>query len=290
MNHCTGAPAELWLERYIQGTLPDSEAQQFEEHYFDCPVCLAQVEALQAVHAQLGQLPGPASPVEQTALRQSPALQQPVQQSPAKKRATLISWPTAAAALLALAASLLIVFLGERFLLPRVLPANVTMQTGPQSPANQHPPATAPSSSIAQLADLALPPFRATNLRGEGEDPNFTSAMKAYSAGDCRAANAALSRVPAAADNALAAQFYSAVCQMNLGNLPGAAATLQRVTAAGDSPQQEAAFYYLAQIAIARNDSALARINLDRTLALHGDFEQRARRQSGALAATAGKR
>jgi len=284
MNHCTGAPAELWLERYIQGTLPDSEAQQFEEHYFDCPVCLAQVEALQAVCARLGQLTATESPVQQS------PVQQPVQQSPEKKRATLISWPTAAAAVAALAASLLIVFLGERFLLPRVLPANVTMQTGPQSPANQHPPATAPSSSIAQLADLALPPFRATNLRGEGEDPNFTSAMKAYSAGDCRAANAALSRVPAAADNALAAQFYSAVCQMHLGNLPGAAATLQRVTAAGDSPQQEAAFYYLAQIALARNDSALARINLDRTLALHGDFEQRARRQSGALAATAGKR
>ena len=118
MNHCTGAPAELWLERYIQGTLPDSEAQQLEEHYFDCPVCLAQVEALQAVHARLGQLTATESPVQQ-----SPVQQPPVQQPPAKKRAVVISWPTAAAALLALAASLLIVFLGERFLLPRVLPA-----------------------------------------------------------------------------------------------------------------------------------------------------------------------
>jgi hypothetical protein len=279
MNHCTGAPAGQCLERYIQGTLPDSEAQQFEEHYFDCPVCLAQVEAIQAVRARLGQLTATESPVQQS----------PVQQPPAKKRAVVISWSTAAAALVAVAASLLIVFLGERFLLPRVLPPNVTVHIGPQTPANPHPPATPPSSSVTQLADLTLPPFRAATLRGESENGDFNFAMKAYSGGDCRGALKGFSRVPSTGANALAAQFYSAVCQIHLGNLPGAAATLQRVTAAGDSPQREAAFYYLAQIALARNDLVLAHQNLDRTVALHGDFEQRARRQSAALAAAAGK-
>jgi len=269
MNHCTGAPAELWLERYIQGTLPDSEAQQFEEHYFDCPVCLAQVEALQAVRARLGQLPA--------------------EQHLPKKRAKLIAWPTVTAALFALAASLLIVFLSFRFLLPNFLPPSVTIQTGPPPSANPHPGATPPSSSIAQLADLTLPPFRAATLRGESEEANFDSGMKGYSAGDCRTALTALSRVSSTGKNALAAQFYSGVCQMHLGDLPAAAATLQRVAAAGDSPQQEAAFYYQAQIALARNDAPSARQALDRTIALHGDFEQRARRQSASLVAAAGK-
>jgi outer membrane PBP1 activator LpoA protein len=77
---------------------------------------------------------------------------------------------------------------------------------------------------------------------------------------------------------------------MHLGNLSGATSTLQRVASGGNSPQQEAAFYYLAQIALARNDAALARQYLDRTVALHGEFEQRARRQSAALASVAGKR
>ena len=113
--------------------------------------------------------------------------------------------------------------------------------------------------------------------------------MKAYTAGDCRSALYILSRVPASSSNALAAQFYSGVCQMHLDNLPAATVTLRHVAAAGDSPQQEAAFYYLAQIALARNDAPSARQNLDRTLALHGEFEQRARRQSAALAAAAGK-
>jgi anti-sigma factor RsiW len=280
MNHCTGAPAEQWLERYIQGTLPDAESQQFEEHYFDCPVCLAQVEAMQAVRARLAELP---------------ASELPSKQPLAKKRAPILAWPTAAAAVAALAASLLIVVLGERLLLPRILPPNVTIQTGPQSPTNPHPGAnsqtstTIPSTSVVQLADLTLPPFRAATLRGANEDSDFAAGMKDYSAGDCRAALTALSRASASGASALASKFYSGVCQMHLGDLPAAAATFQRVASAGDSPQQEAAFYYQAQIALARNDATSARQNLDRTLALHGDFEQRARRQSAALAA-AGKR
>jgi hypothetical protein len=290
MTHCTGAPAELYLERYIQGTLPDSESQQFEEHYFDCPVCLAQVEALQAVRARLSQIPP-----DQLPAAQPPANQLPSSQPSGKKRAPLLAWPTAAAALTALAACLLIVFVGENFVLPRILPPNVTMQTGPQSratsqgPLNPQTPTTVPSTSLAQLADLSLPPFRATTLRGGTEDPGFVSGMTAYSSGDCHAALTALSRVPASGSNALAAQFYAGVCQMHRGDLPAAAATLQRVAAAGDSPQQEAAYYYLAQIGLARNDAPTARQNLDRTVALHGDFEQRARRQSAALAAGAGK-
>jgi hypothetical protein len=280
MTHCTGAPAELWLERYIQGTLPDDEAQQFEEHYFDCPVCLAQVEALQAVRIRLGQLPAD----------QLPADHPPAVQPPAKKRAPLISWPTVVAAAIAFAAGLLIVALSFRFLLPNFLPPTVTIQTGPQSPPSSQSPANQ-ASSVTQWADLTLPPYRATTLRGESENGDFSFAMKAYSGGDCQSALKGFSRVPASATSALAAQFYSGVCQMHLGNLTGAAETLQRVSAAGDSPQQEAAFYYLAQIALARNDLALARQNLDRTIALHGDFEQRAHRQSAALtAAAAGKR
>jgi hypothetical protein len=249
--------------------LPDSEAQQFEEHYFDCPVCLAQVEALQAVRARLAQIPA--------------------DQHPPKKHAKLIAWPTVTAALIALAASLIIVFLSFRFLLPNSLPPTVAIQTGPQPPANAHPSATPTSPSVSQLADLTLPPFRAANLRGESGDGDFNFAMKAYSGGDCRGALKGFSRVSATGSNALASRFYSGICLMHIGNLPGAAATLQRVTAAGDSPQQEAAFYYLAQIALVRNDAPSARQNLDRTVALHGDFEQRARRQSAALTAAPGK-
>ena len=58
-------------------------------------------------------------------------------------------------------------------------------------------------------------------------------------------------RSRAKCDDALSAQFYSGVCQMKLNQLDAAAATLGQVAGKGDSPQQEAALYYLAQIASA---------------------------------------
>jgi anti-sigma factor RsiW len=57
MTDCTGTLTDRCLERYIQGTLPELEAQQFEEHYFECPDCLAQVEAQPAMTRRLGTQP-----------------------------------------------------------------------------------------------------------------------------------------------------------------------------------------------------------------------------------------
>ena len=59
MMHCTGKPTEEFLEAYLQGALPEAAAQSFEEHYFDCAVCLGQVEALQAVASKLASEPRP---------------------------------------------------------------------------------------------------------------------------------------------------------------------------------------------------------------------------------------
>jgi Flp pilus assembly protein TadD len=101
--------------------------------------------------------------------------------------------------------------------------------------------------------------------------------MKAYNAHDCPTAIKTLALVPAKDEDSLAARFYSGVCQMRDGNLPSASQSLHRIADAGDSPQQEAALYYLAQIALAQNDPTTARHYLARTISLHGDFERRAR-------------
>jgi hypothetical protein len=115
------------------------------------------------------------------------------------------------------------------------------------------------------------------NLRGQNGDPHFTAGMKAYMRQDCPSALKALSQVPVQDEDSLAGQFYIGVCQMHLNDLKAATATLERVANAGDSPQQEAAFYYLAQIALERNDATNGRHYLTRTISLHGDFEHRAR-------------
>jgi thioredoxin-like negative regulator of GroEL len=133
------------------------------------------------------------------------------------------------------------------------------------------------SAAISHLADLSLPVFEAPHLRGQDGDAKFDAGMKAYASQDCGRAVQLLSQVEAQSDEALAAKFYAGVCQLHEGNLAAASVTLGKVAAARDSAQQEAAIYYLAQIALTREDATSARHYLARTIALHGDFEQRAR-------------
>jgi hypothetical protein len=266
MTNCTGAPADQYLEDYLQGTLPEDEAVTFEEHYFECPVCLAHVEALQAVQRQLRSQP-----------RQ--ALRKP------------IPWPIRFTMIAAIAATLIAVvftFYSKRQQMqPGVatLPAPHVEQPGPTAPPK--PPSLA-TRAVSQLADLALPPFRVPNLRGQSGNPLFEAGMRAYGSQNCPVALKALSQVPAEDEASTAARFYSGVCLMHDGDFSGASRSLRGVADAGDSPQQEAALYYLAQTALAVNDITAARHYLSRTTSLHGDFERRAHAQLTALSSNVG--
>jgi anti-sigma factor RsiW len=255
MTPCNGTSADRYLERYVQGTLPEFEARRFEEHFFECPVCLAQVEALQAVALKLG----------------GQSLKMPK---------AVVSWPVRGAALAAIAALLLVGFFALRTSRPPAQPIAAVASPALSQPANSAPSIANPpltSAALSRLADLTLPPFRPAILRGESRDPHFDAGMKAFSRRDCPQALASLAQVPAQDENALAAHFYLGVCQMQQANLAAASKTLSAVAEAGDSPEQEAALYYLAQVAMLRNDATNARHDLARTIALHGDFEPRAR-------------
>ena len=59
MSNCSGAPAREWLAQYMEGTLPDEDAQKFEDHYFDCPVCFGELQAIQAAQEALRRHPVP---------------------------------------------------------------------------------------------------------------------------------------------------------------------------------------------------------------------------------------
>lgn len=277
MTNCIGAPAREWLEQYVEGTLPEEEAQKFEDHYFDCPVCLGELQALQAAQA---------------ALRQHPVLiAQP-------KR--VLAWPTNWNRMIsfgALAAVLLIGLVTFRMIVdrpqqtgnvavgpaPATSPASAPSQHTPQVPTQPGKPPvqpeTAPGVEVAQLADLRLPTYHPPVLRGETENTAFENGMKQYVAGDCAGAMNTLSKVDPGGPDGLAAQFYSGVCRMHEGDMAGAVTTLRRVADAGDSPYQELALYYLAQIALAQSKTADARHDLKQVVALRGDREHQARRQ-----------
>jgi hypothetical protein len=77
---------------------------------------------------------------------------------------------------------------------------------------------------------------------------------------------------------------------MHSGDLTKASASLNGVVGSGDSPQLEPAYYYLAQIALARNDSNAALGALSSAIALHGEYEGKARAESERILTAAEKR
>jgi tetratricopeptide (TPR) repeat protein len=240
----------------VDGTLPDPEAQKFEEHYFDCPRCLAELEAVQAVQEQLRRHPVSTAP-----------------------RARVISWP-AMVSFGAIAAALIVGLITLR-MVRSPQPAN-TYAVAKPAPAAPNSSAN-PEVQVAQLADLHPPAYHAAVLRDAEEDTPFKRGMKLYSKGDCAGAARTLAQVPAQNSDKLAAQFYSGVCRMHGGDLAGAQKVLHHVASAPDSPQQESAWYYLAQIAMAQSNVSGARENLNRVIWLRGDLEAQARKQLAEL-------
>jgi hypothetical protein len=268
MTICNGAPAERFALGYVEGTLPEIEVEQFEEHYFDCPVCLEHLQAIQTVAQALAQQP-------------LATIKQP-------RRKMLLAWPVWTWSGGAVAALLLVSVFTYKILEPRAAQPTVArneQKALPQAAAPSQPVrVSATPVHLSQLADLTLPAYLAPQLRGESLNTRFEAGMTEYAAGNCENAVATLRQVAEQSAEARATAFYSGACQMRLGNFGQAAKLLRTVADGGDSPQREAALYELAQIALAHNDPAAARLDLQRTIALRGDLEQRAREQQRQVA------
>jgi hypothetical protein len=263
MTPCNRAPAIENAAQYIEGTLSQSDSERFEDHYWNCPACLAYLQALEAVGDELARKPVP-------------------QIAPApRKRA--FAWPAPAWALGAVAALAVLAVIGTRTLGPHPEKPSQAQSAPAVLPQGTPSTQTAGSSPVqhaaAQLADLALPVFATPNLRGAGLEAHFEQGMTAYARGDCQGALAALSKVPAHDKNERKAEFYSALCRLHEGDFSSAEAGLRKVVDAGESLQLESALYYLAQIDLARNDPAGAHRYLARTISLQGDLEKQARLQ-----------
>jgi tetratricopeptide (TPR) repeat protein len=245
--------------------LAETDAERFEEHYFECPVCLEQLESLQAVRVQLARNPVPVVPLAAS---------------------RVLAWPSWGRAAAVAAAVLVAGLVGLRiFVHPATSPAGTGKVPAQSLPAAKPlQPAAAPAPALAQLADMAAPAYVAMALRGESRDAHFESGMQAYQAGNWSRALEDLKQVPTQSLDGLAARFYLGACQMQLGQFDRAAASLRSVAGSEDAPEQESALYYLAQIALREQRMSLARQYLTRTIALHGDLELRARDQQRRVA------
>jgi hypothetical protein len=306
MTKCIGNPAEERAEQYLAGDLPDSEAERFEEHYFGCDLCHEHLLALKEIRDGLAREPmaiaapaaGPA-PVER---RQS-------------FRGRILAFPVPMAVLASLAAALLVgaVLVGIQRSSPVLQPGHgragstAALKAQPQPAVKTHPdanrdrqatvksggtntPAAQPSppeTELASLADVHLPGYQQPQLRGEeaanSDHAQFLSGMQAYAQGDCGEALEALAKLSATAADGLAAKLYSGLCQFKGRELDSAQASLTAVVDAGDTPELETAEYFLAQTQLLRADAPGAKDWLNRTIALHGDYEEQAQKQAALL-------
>jgi len=263
MIQCNRAPAIKNAAGYIEGTLTVSQAEQFEDHYWNCPACLAYLQAIEAVGDELAR--------------------QPVPQIAPVRRKPVFAWPVLVWTLGPVAAAAVITVMSIRMLSPhpaQPLQAHANPANSAQPSASPQPVHSSPAQQAAtELADLSLPAFVMPTLRGTSMEAHFKQGMTAYGQGNCRDAVAALAQVPAQDKQERKSQLYSGLCQMHEGELAAAASSLHKVVNAGDSQQLELALYYLAQIQLARNEPAEAHRFLVRTISLQGDLEQRARLQ-----------
>jgi anti-sigma factor RsiW len=306
MTQCIGSPAEEMAEQYLAGELPEAEAERFEEHYFGCDLCHEHLMALKEVQDEL---------VREPRAIVAPAAGPVHAQRRESIRGRILAFPVPMAVLASLAAALLVgaVLVGIQRSSPVLQPghgaatsmaaakaqpqpagsvhpdANGDSQTAAKSGAANAPAAQAgpPETELASLADVHLPGYQQPQLRGEeaanSDHAQFLSGMQAYAQGDCGGALEALAQVPATAADGLAAKLYSGLCQIQGRELQAAQASLTAVVDAGDTPELETAEYFLAQTRLLRGDAQGAREWLTRTIALHGDYEERAQKQAALL-------
>ena len=152
---------------------------------------------------------------------------------------------------------------------------------------NPHLPETITPSSITDLARIEPPPYSPIVLRGADDEAaqKFHNAMRHYLNKDYVSAISGLRRVTQISPQAASANFYLGACYLLTNETDLAIQTLSKVISLDDPNYAEPAPFYLAKAYIRKNDLLTARVQLEKTVRLHGDREDEARQLEQQLAA-----
>jgi TolA-binding protein len=231
-------------EQYVLGRLDEDACARFEDHYFDCPRCLAHVEQLESARSALADAGTPTT----VAMRSRRRLWQ------------------AAAGLAAAAVVVLAVQVVEQ--------RPVTAPTSQPSAAG-HDIGLAPAPRTAdfnRLGAIEPPPFTPVRLRSASESRRvFLAAMDRYRRQDYAGAIPELEEAVRTDSASTAARFFLGICYLELDRRSDAIERLREVTRLGESPYLEDAHFFLAKAFIRNGDIDAARRELRAVIALEGD-------------------
>ena len=245
---CARVKRDELVEAYLLGTLDEDVEVAFEQHIFDCPNCLDDLETLRVTQHELA---ATREAIESAA----PDIHQ--------RHSGMWVMGIAAAAVLAVAAALLV---------------------GPLSAPDR--PRVA-SAELVELADLKPAPYKQVRLRGQENDAaeRFREAMGHYQNGDYEAAATGLRQAVDLDPKAPNAGFYLGVSLLLAGDTEGAIERLSHTIALGDTLYLEMAHFYLSKAYLLNGDVEAARTELRKTRDLGGDLETEAERLLGLIQA-----
>jgi anti-sigma factor RsiW len=247
-------------EEYLLGRLADPVREEFEQHYFDCERCFADLEAMRAVQSEL---------------RQRPRQRRP--DTLPRRTRFAARWIAVAATILLLIGADLIWGVSGLIRALRQRPAtNDASRVTPrdQSNAAGQPP---PVEELQRLARVTPPPAPTTRLRsGPSAPAGYAGGMSRYRAGDYAAAVPLLAGALRAEPSAEAARFYLGASQLLAGDAAGAVATLSPLAQRERSAYAEESRFLIAKAYLGQGDTTKATDMLSRTIAMHGDRQAEA--------------
>lgn len=247
-------------DAYVAGTLSDPDQSAFEEHFFTCPACFAQVQLLQQVR---------------DGLQAAPA-------RPANHHARPRLWGGMPWLGLAAAAALLAAFVywyrdeGPSQAQRQPVPAPAPGVPAPAPPAvAANPPGTPPEApgrepaaptrrqALQQLAMIVPPRYVPLAVRGgEPSVDRFDTAMRHYVAGRHRDAARDLGALAADRPSDPGVAFFLGISELASGHPAAARDALARAAGMGVPPYADEAHFYLGKAALALDDVDAARREL----------------------------
>ena len=268
-------PCDIGLEaaeRYVAGSMDESERTSFEDHFFACEDCFFTVQSLETARGVLAGGPFTAEGTKAGGVIRGSGRGLPLQ------------WMAAAAALVVVVG--LSVMTRQRSSPAQVRPDVVAEAPAPQgavsispppAPAVAAPAPSAPAASARQTSEGRLerwarvvPPQYVALTTRSGQDPDaeenvrrFDEAMTHYSAGRHREAADGLQVLADRTPSAAHVQFFLGISELMADNVSRARSALQRSADSRVNPYADEAHFYLAKVALRAGDLRTAARELE---------------------------
>lgn len=258
MMNCHDIETHEIIDKYLGDRLSDQETEEFEQHYFGCAHCFAELQWRHAAALELN--------VNKNNLKTLPE-RVPRVWSP---------WhvPLAAAASILLAALMLFRFYDPQILVPPPVVQNESPEAGGLAGA---------SDQNAKLQQLAMveeaPPYVPSSSRG-GEGnlalEKFKEGMEKYVQGRYADAIPSLEQSARLDPSHLPTTFYLGICYLMTDKVDHAISRLSRLTRPDSNPYSDESHWFLAKAFLKKQDLVSARKQLNSVVASDGPHSEEA--------------